>query len=191
MRENKLSEDLEQLNPSEGEMLLKIARNSLETFVKTGKRSRLPANLPGPLQMGYGAFVTLHTRDKALRGCIGTMVAHGPLAETVREMAVAAGMNDPRFDEVTARELAFLNYEVSVLSPLRVTKAAEVVAGRHGIMIRRGHNSGVLLPQVAAEHGWDRESFLSNTCIKAGVHPGAWQEPDTHIYTFTAQVFGE
>ncbi|MCC6575428.1 MAG: AmmeMemoRadiSam system protein A [Planctomycetes bacterium] len=178
------------MTKKEGALLLKIARQSLETFVKSGKRSKLPDKLPGALQMGYGAFVTLQV-DQELRGCIGTMTAHGPLAETVREMAVAAGNNDPRFDPVPEEDLAAIQYEVSVLSPMKVTKAADVTPGKHGVMIRRGQYSGVLLPQVATEHGWDRESFLNHTCMKAGLPPGAWKEGGTDIYTFTAQVFSE
>lgn len=186
-----MAEDDEKLTQADGTVLLKIARDSLETFVRTGGRAPLPARLSEPLQKGFGAFVTLHTHSGQLRGCIGTMAAHGPLAETVREMAIAAGMNDPRFDEVTERELKDLKYEISVLSPLRVARAEDVKPGVHGLMIRHRGASGVLLPQVATEHGWDRESFLNHTCMKAGIEPGAWRESGAVIYTFTAQVFSE
>ncbi len=186
-----MTENDENLTQADGITLLKIARDSLETFVRTGKRALLPAKLSAPLQMGFGAFVTLHTHSGRLRGCIGAMSAHGPLAETVREMAIAAGMNDPRFDAVTESELKDLKYEVSVLSPLRAARAEDVKPGVHGLMIRHREGSGVLLPQVATEHGWDRESFLNHTCMKAGINPGAWRESGTVIYTFTAQVFSE
>lgn len=180
----------EPLTKEEGHALLKLARQSLELWVREGKRAPVPLDLPPALDQGLGAFVTL-TVGGELRGCIGSMVAHGPLAETVRDMAIAAGNDDPRFPPVMENELPLLRYEVSVLSPLVPTPAENVVPGRHGLYIRKGRAAGTLLPQVAREHGWDRETFLDQTCVKAGLRPSAWRDPDCTIYTYTAQVFSE
>lgn len=180
----------EAISPQEGKLLLKLARQSLELWIREGKRAPIPEDIPASLEDGLGAFVTL-TENGELRGCIGNMVAHGPLVETVREMAIAAGTHDPRFPAVTKDELKGLRYEVSVISPMTETKAKDVQPGRHGLYIRKGRAAGTLLPQVAQEHGWDRETFLSETCIKAGLRPQAWKDADCTIYTYTAQVFSE
>ena len=138
-----------------------------------------------------GAFVTIKKRDH-LRGCIGYIKAVKPLWETVQEMAIAAAFHDPRFPALKADELADLSYEVSVLSPLkRIKDVNEIEVGKHGLYITRGYNSGLLLPQVAVEHNLDRESFLRETCYKAGLPPQAWQEKETEIYIFSADYFGE
>ena len=138
-----------------------------------------------------GAFVTIKKRDH-LRGCIGYIKAVKPLWETVQEMAIAAAFHDPRFPALKADELADLSYEVSVLSPLkRIKDVNEIEVGKHGLYITRGYNSGLLLPQVAVEHNLDRESFLRETCYKAGLPPQAWQEKETEIYIFSADYFGD
>jgi AmmeMemoRadiSam system protein A len=144
----------------------------------------------------HGAFVTLHkpAPDGALelRGCIGYVQAPGPLAETVARAARAAAFHDPRFPAVAADELALLEVEVSVLSrPLPVSDPAEVTAGLHGVIIKRGFASGLLLPQVASEQSWDRETFLDHACLKAGLPSTAWRETGTAIEIFTALVFNE
>ena len=181
----------DELSKSEGKLLLKLARKSLESFLLTGARVPIPDEIPPALENGLGAFVTLTDKQGDLRGCIGNMVAHGPLVETVREMAIAAGTSDPRFPPVDASELPELHIEVSVISPMIPAKSSDVVPGKHGLYIRRGRNSGTLLPQVASEYGWDRETFLDHTCAKAGLPAKAWQDKDTAIYTYTAQVFSE
>lgn len=138
-----------------------------------------------------GAFVTIKKHDH-LRGCIGYIKAVKPLWETVQEMAIAAAFHDPRFPALKADELADLSYEVSVLSPLkRIKDINEIEVGKHGLYIIRGYNSGLLLPQVAVEHNMDRESFLRETCYKAGLPPQAWQEKETEIYIFSADYFGD
>lgn len=138
-----------------------------------------------------GAFVTIKKRDH-LRGCIGYIKAVKPLWETVQEMAIAAAFHDPRFPALKADELAELSYEISVLSPLkRIKDISEIEVGKHGLYIIRGYNSGLLLPQVAVEHNLNRESFLRETCCKAGLPPQAWQEKETEIYIFSADYFGD
>ncbi|MBZ0135978.1 MAG: AmmeMemoRadiSam system protein A [Planctomycetes bacterium] len=179
------------LNSAEGREALNLARRSLEHFVRTGKRLKLEAKPTGGLQLPCGAFVSLHTLDGALRGCIGHMIGDGPLYELLIELGVSAGTRDPRFAPVTAAELDDLVYEISVLSPMRAATADAVIPGVHGLYIRRGQISGVLLPQVAVEWKWDREAFLEQTCHKAGLPGDAWRDPDTQIMTFTAQVFRE
>jgi AmmeMemoRadiSam system protein A len=138
-----------------------------------------------------GAFVTLHLLGR-LRGCIGHITAAAPLVETVAQVAASSAFEDPRFPPVTAGEAPRLSIEISALSPFRVVlDATEVTVGEHGVLLRRGHRSGLLLPQVATEQGWDREQFLDHTCIKAGLPVGAWREPGTTIEVFSAFVFGE
>ncbi len=170
--------------------LLLLARQTIAARL-TGKPRPEPAPEDGALGRNQGAFVTLHHRG-ALRGCIGVFVGQGSLAETVQEMALSAAFGDPRFPPLASmRELAECDIEISVLSPLKETTADEVEVGKHGICVSRGFNRGVLLPQVATEQGWDKETFLAHCCLKAGLPSAAWQEAGTKLESFTAQVFGE
>jgi AmmeMemoRadiSam system protein A len=138
-----------------------------------------------------GAFVTLKERGE-LRGCIGYMSPVKPLCMTVRDVAAEAALHDPRFAPVAPRELGDLEYEISVLSPLRrVTDWGKIQVGRDGLLVRRGEYEGVLLPQVATEEHWDRNTFLDETCMKAGLAPGCWKDQETDVFAFTAVVFGE
>lgn len=150
-----------------------------------------PGALPDDATLCRGCFVSLHTRDGALRGCVGTFATSQPLWETVRDMAIASGCRDPRFQPVAVGELDGLRLEISVLSVLQPATPQAVVVGRHGLQVESGHRRGVLLPQVAVEHGWDRETFLRHTCTKAALPQDAWREPTTKICVFTADVFGE
>ena len=136
-----------------------------------------------------GAFVTLNKKGQ-LRGCIGYLEGRGPLHKTVEEMAEAAAFRDPRFPSVKEKEIPDLEIEISVLTPLkRITDVLEIEVGKHGIYIKKGWSSGLLLPQVATEYGWDRQSFLEHTCNKAGLPSSAWKEKDTEIYIFSADIF--
>ena len=137
-----------------------------------------------------GAFVTLKI-DCVLRGCIGHVIGVAPLWQAVRDNALAAAFEDPRFSPLTFDELQEVDIEISVLTPLHRSSPEEVVVGHHGILIESGAARGLLLPQVATEYGWDRETFLDHTCGKAGLEPGCWRHPDTTISTFSAEVFGE
>ncbi len=148
-----------------------------------------PTAFPG-LQIPRGAFVTLHLRGR-LRGCIGTFRAREPLHRVVREMALSAAFHDPRFRPVSSAELDGLELEISALTPLvEVQSIDEIVVGVHGLYISRGYASGVLLPQVAVEYGWDRDEFLCRTCEKAGLPDDAWRNGAT-IERFSAEVFSE
>ncbi|MCK4298893.1 MAG: TIGR00296 family protein, partial [Planctomycetes bacterium] len=126
------------------------------------------------------------------RGCIGRIVGDMPLYKTIIEYAVHAALRDPRFPPVTRSELPDLHIEISVMTPLeRVTDVSDIQVGRDGLLIKVGYNQGLLLPQVAAEYGWDRDTFLAHTCRKAGLPLDAWKSPPAEIYRFSAQVFGE
>lgn len=157
-----------------------------------------PASVTERLQSGKsalsvpcGAFVTLH-KGKNLRGCIGRMIGVRPLEETVRTMARAAAFEDPRFPPLRRDELDQCKLEISVLSPMeRCADPRSVQVGVHGLyLIHRGY-SGVLLPQVPVEQGWDLDEYLDYICRKAGLPPGSYNEPGAELYTFTALVFGE
>jgi AmmeMemoRadiSam system protein B/AmmeMemoRadiSam system protein A len=136
-----------------------------------------------------GAFVTLHKRGN-LRGCIGYIRGQKPLYQTIREMAIAAAFQDSRFKPVVQSELDDLDIEISVLSPLKkISDVEEITVGKHGIYIIKEYNSGLLLPQVATDQGWDRKTFLEHTCTKAGLPEEAWKDPSTEIYIFSADIF--
>ena len=169
--------------------LLETAREVITANLE-GRSPRLPF-AEGLYSQPRGAFVTLH-KEGQLRGCIGHIIAQRPLLETVREVAWAAAFRDPRFPPVIAEELESLDLEISVLSPLETLKNPEdLIPGVHGLYITRGSRTGVLLPQVAAEQGWDREAFLAHTCYKAGLPGNAWEDISSHLQIFSAQVFGE
>lgn len=191
----------EDLTPAERRLLLQIARQSLICFAETGKTLPLDGfDLSPALRAPRGAFVTLHLGGQ-LRGCIGYIHAAGMLAETVRDNAVNAGFRDPRFDSVTPGETPRLSIEVSALragetpgSPfIRVHDLGEVVVGRDGLYLEHtgGMASGILLPQVPLEYGWDIDAFLDALCRKAGAPRGAWNRPDFRLSRFSAEVFGE
>jgi uncharacterized protein len=179
------------LTAEERKVLLGIARDTLVRYAREQKRAELPADLGPALTQRCGAFVTLHLRGD-LRGCIGSFEGEGRLADTISRMAVAAGWEDPRFPHLRAQEVDALELEISVLSPLReIADVSEIEVGKHGIYITKGYHRGVLLPQVATEQGWDRDTFLDHTCIKAGLPPDAWRQGGIKIEIFSAQVFGE
>ena len=167
--------------------LLAVARQAIAAGLKGERLQLRPLN--AHLAEHRGAFTTLHARGR-LRGCVGYIVAVRPLYQTILETAQAAAFEDTRFDPVSAGELAELELEISVLSPFRAMQPEQVVVGRHGLMVSQGLNRGVLLPQVPVEQGWDRETFLAQTCVKAGLQPTAWS-CGAALEAFTAEIFGE
>jgi AmmeMemoRadiSam system protein A len=177
------------LSEAERTTLLETARGSIAARFEG---ARLPVPEPTPaLGTPCGAFVTLKIQGR-LRGCIGHITAAAPLIETVRDVALSSAFDDPRFPPLARDELERATIEVSVLSPFRRTRdPAEIRVGTHGILVRRGGRSGLLLPQVATEQGWERDEFLAHTCRKAGLPDDAWRDPDTVIEIFSAIVFGE
>ena len=171
--------------------LLALARKSVEHVVQTGEAYDPPASTSVTLNQERGAFVTLNESGD-LRGCIGYTSAVKPLYMTVRDTATLAAMRDPRFRPVTVAELPSLEYEISVLSPLRrVTDVQQIRIGQHGLLMKNGSDEGLLLPQVPVEQKWDLPTFLEQTCSKAGMRSGCWKDEDTDIFSFTAVVFGE
>jgi uncharacterized protein len=179
-----------ELTAKEKTALLDIVKKTIAAKVNNKETFNSPAD-SAILQEKRGAFVTLKKRGH-LRGCIGYIKAVKPLWETVQELAVAAAFHDPRFPSLKAEELKDLTFEISVLSPLqRIKELEEIEVGRHGLYVVRGYNSGLLLPQVAVEYGWDRETFLTETCCKAGLSPQAWRDKETEIYIFSADYFGD
>ena len=190
-RREMASENTTQLNTQQKTRLLEIARKTINEYVRNNKTMDFKEDDP-LLREPMGAFVTIR-RQGSLRGCIGNIVAQGPLYLTVRDMAIQAATNDPRFPRVSAKELGELDIEISVLSqPQRVKDVREIQMGTHGVIVKKGFASGVFLPQVATETGWSREEFLSSLCShKAGLSADAWQDKDTELYSFSAQVFCE
>jgi AmmeMemoRadiSam system protein A len=177
-----------QLTDAEKNRLLELARAALEEAVRYGRASEV-AEPAEALRTPCGAFVTLY-KGRRLRGCIGHIEAFRPLYLTVRECARAAALEDPRFDPVAPAELPSLQLEISILSPLLDVAPSQVEVGRHGLLISRGAQRGLLLPQVAVEWNWNREQFLEETCLKAGLPPDAWQH-GARTQAFTAQVLKE
>lgn len=172
--------------------LLALARKSLEIYLREGRKLLKGGDYRAIFDEKRGAFVTIHSSEGALRGCIGMILGYKALDETIVDMAIAAGTQDPRFGRIEEDELPGLRFEISVLTPPKVEKDPEkIVVGKHGLIISSGFSKGLLLPQVAAEHGFDRKTFLEHTCLKAGLDRNAWKEPGTVIETFEAEVFGE
>ncbi len=185
------SEDKKMLDASQKKVLLGIARETIESRIKTKKVPEFNVTDPA-LTREQGAFVTIR-KDGQLRGCIGNIIGRQPLYLTVRDMAVESATGDPRFAPVRPDELKDINIEISVLSePEPVTDVSNIEMGVHGVIVKRGYRSGVFLPQVAVETGWGRDEFLSNLCeSKAGLPADAWKDKKTQVYSFTAQVFSE
>jgi len=173
----------------EKQLLLQIARSALTLGV---------ANKPPPhdfpaeefLQQPAGAFVTLHRRGR-LRGCVGQLPGRDALAAVVAHCARAAALDDSRFDPVTSTELSEIDIEVSVLSALQDVTLEAIEPGKHGLLVSRGMQRGVLLPQVATQFKWQAQRFLEETCVKAGLQRDAWKDSATRVQAFTAEVFSE
>jgi len=179
------------LNGHDKDELLALARKSVEYVVREKKVLEPSASSSEALNQERGAFVTLMKLGE-LRGCIGYTSAVKPLYIAVRDTATLAAMRDTRFQPVGASELPQLEYEISVLSPLRrVLDIREVKVGQHGLLMRNGDHEGLLLPQVPVEQKWDRRQFLEETCMKAGMSSGCWNDENTDIFMFSAVVFGE
>ena len=176
------------LTAVERRTLLAIARASMTARVAAQAYAAPPAD--GALARQLGAFVTLRL-DETLRGCIGYTDTDRPLAEVVARCAAGATAEDPRFSPLSERELQTVVLEVSVLGPIEpLVDPDRVQVGRDGLIVEEGPRRGLLLPQVATEWGWDRETFLSQACLKAGLRPDAWQS-GARLFRFEAEVFGE
>ncbi len=191
------------LTLEEGRFLVKLARRAIEEYVTKGRKIDPPPDTPEKLlKLTYGVFTTLETYfedgSTELRGCIGFPQGIYPLARAVIESAIAAATEDPRFEPVRPEELDNIVIEVSVLSPLEELKVRSpkeylnrIEIGRHGLVVKRGIFSGLLLPQVPVEYCWDVMTFLNEVCQKALLPPTCWTDEDTTIYIFEAQIFKE
>lgn len=177
------------IEESDKKFLLNVARNAIEKSLL--KEEYKLQEIPPSLEFNAGCFVTLHLNGN-LRGCIGNFRDNVNIVKNVIEMAKSAAFEDPRFLPISSLdELNRCEIEISILSPMIRCKPGDIVVGRDGIYIRRGFYSGVLLPQVAVENNFDKETFLDHTCLKAGLKPGCWKMPDVEIYRFEAEVFSE
>lgn len=171
-------------------LLLAIARESLRAAVVDKKTYEPPKPASEELRAERGVFVTL-TEGGELRGCIGYPLPVKPLYLAVRDNAVNAALNDPRFMPVTKNELDAIDIEISIMTPLQPVKdPKEVVVGEDGLLIEARGRSGLLLPQVAPEQGWDRDQLLEGICRKAGLPPDAYAWPDAKLSKFQAHIFG-
>jgi hypothetical protein len=176
--------------PAERQQFIKIAREAVEEVV-LGKVPSLQKNIPAFLTQKGGAFVTLKING-VLRGCVGQILGERPLIQTVQFAAASAAINDDRFKPVTKEELPKLEYEISLLSPLRpVYNIQDIELGKTGLLLANGSQSGVFLPQVPIEQGWDRQMFLERLGLKAELNKDAWKHPKTLLFMFTAEVFEE
>ncbi|MCP8305043.1 MAG: TIGR00296 family protein [archaeon] len=189
------------ISDDEGKLLVKIARDAIETYVREGRRIKSSKDLPEKFYEKSGVFVTINKCEgceRQLRGCIGHPYPDEPLIEAVIESGIAAAVEDPRFEPLSVDELDEVTVEVSVLTPpeIIVVKSpkeypSKIKVGEDGLIVRWAWGSGLLLPQVPVEYNWDVGEFLSHTCMKAGATPDTWLSPDTKIYKFQATIFEE
>lgn len=177
------------LSDKEKRELLEIARKTIDEFVTMGRMPDVEVSSERLKNPG-AAFVTIEIGGK-LRGCIGYTKAIYPLYRTVMECAVSSATEDPRFSPLSPAELKQIHVEISVLTPLKkVEDLSSIKVGRHGLMVSKRHHRGLLLPQVAVNNGWDLETFLSQTCVKAGLAPHEWKQ-GIDVYSFEAEVFND
>jgi AmmeMemoRadiSam system protein A len=178
------------MTDEEKKLLLNAARIEIEhSLGLTNNKVSLPAE--GVFDSMSGCFVTLHKHGE-LRGCIGFIKGVEPLRKTIREAALLAAKEDPRFSPVTAHEWKHISIEISILSPpFDMPDYESIVLGKHGIIVREGYRSGLFLPQVPIEHNMDKDEFLTALCKKAGLPPRLWTQKQLNLQAFTAEVFSE
>ncbi len=171
----------------EARLGIRLARHAIENAVRTGQKTQPPDDLPAVFEELGGVFVTLHTA--LLRGCVGHPYPDHKIKDALVDAAISAALYDYRFPPITASELSDLKVEITLLTqPQRTTDVSRIMIGRHGLIAKKGHRQGLLLPQVATEYGWTREEFIDQTYVKAGLMPG---ERDVELFTFEGQVFSE
>jgi len=190
-----------QLTLEEGKFLVNVARQTVTTYLKSGRTLQVPKDVSSKFMEPSGVFVTLniiHNNSKQLRGCIGLPYPTTPLVQAIIEAAVSAAAQDPRFPPVNIQELESIVFEVSVLTPpelVDVEKPTDyplkIKVGRDGLILEHGYHKGLLLPQVPVELQWGSEEFLCQTAMKAGLSPDSWLLKDTKIYRFEAIIFEE
>lgn len=178
------------LTEQDGEQLLAVARETVRQKLLGGRGPSFRTD-NDRLKCRCGAFVTI-TKHGDLRGCIGYIEGVKPLIEIVQDCAIQAAFHDNRFEPLSPIEYPNIAFEISVLTPLeRVEDLSEIAVGTHGLLISSRGRSGLLLPQVATEQGWDRDTFLAHTCLKAGLPWDEWKNPRAEVYRFEAQIFSE
>lgn len=190
-----------QLTLDEGKLLVNLARQTVTTYLKTGKILKVPSDVSSKLMEPCGVFVTLNSvvnGAKRLRGCIGLPYPTSPLVKAVIEAAVSAATQDPRFPSVDLEELDNIVFEVSVLTPPELVEVekptdypSKIKVGRDGLILEQGYHKGLLLPQVPVEWKWEAEEFLCQTAMKAGLSADSWLVKGTKIYRFEAIIFEE
>ncbi len=192
--------DPDELDDTLGEQLVRIARKSVEYYFDARELMPTPEGLPTIVYRPGAAFVTIETYEggsRSLRGCIGFIEPVRPLIRSVIEVAVEAAFNDPRFMPMERGELDAVTFEVSVLSKLEEApktmdeRLSFVKIGRDGLVVERGIYRGLLLPEVPVENLWDPETFLSETCIKAGLWPDCWRDERVKVYRFRTATWRE
>ena len=172
---------------AEGTIAVDLARKAIETAVNAGKHIEPPEDLPAVFDEFGGVFVTLHAG--VLRGCVGYPYPSKTVKEALIDAAISAALHDYRFPPVTAEELAHITIEITLLTePQKISGPAEIVVGKHGIIVRKGPYQGLLLPQVAVEYNWTQQQFLEQTYVKAGLSP---REHGAEIFVFEGQIFFE
>jgi len=177
-------------NLEQKQTLFTIARGAVASTLD-GHQLVLPTEVSEDLRRPSGVFVTLKLREE-LRGCIGSVMPVEPLYIATAHNAIHAAFRDPRFVPLSRHEFHQVRFEISVMSmPEPVSDWDSIEVGIHGLIVRRGRDAGLLLPQVAIEYGWDRERFLGYTCMKAGLPREGWKRPDCRVEKFTAEVFSE
>ncbi|MEE9145408.1 MAG: AmmeMemoRadiSam system protein A [Candidatus Binatia bacterium] len=177
--------------PDSQKLLLQLSRQILESFVRGTEKQVEKINDPHLLITQYGAFVSLH-KGQDLRGCIGTCFPTRPLYEIIIEMTEAAASRDQRVYSIQQSELPDIHIDISILSPLQLANdPLSLEVGKHGLFISSGEKRGVLLPQVAIQYGWDMETFLCQTCLKAGLSKDTWKERETKVSCFSALIIEE
>ena len=190
-----------ELSDEEGKFLIKLARNTVKTYLEKGEPVKPPKETAKKLFEKCGVFVTINSvndSEKQLRGCIGYPYPTNPLVEAVIDSAINAATEDPRFEPLSLSELSKVVFEVSVLTPPEPVEVkdpkeylSKIKTGEDGLIVEKGYYKGLLLPQVPVEWGWCEEEFLCQCCMKAGLPPDSWLTKGAKIYKFKAIIFEE
>jgi len=189
--------DYSQLSDKDGEILVKTARQIVTEYLKNRTKIKLEQTFESNFSYNSGVFVTLNN-PMGLRGCVGFALPDKKLYNALVDAAISAATEDPRFPPVSAEELEQITFEVTVLTPPEVIHVSDtkeyrsqIKVGRDGLIVKRGFNSGLLLPQVPIDYRWTEEEFLSHTCEKAGLPKDCWRDKETQVQKFEGVVFKE
>ncbi len=184
------------ISDQDGILIVSHVRKIVTEFLISGNKSRLSKEVENALSFEAGIFVTINSKND-LRGCIGFPIPRR-ISDALPEAAIAAATEDPRFSPIDKSELGKITFEVTILTPPKEIKVDDFSAlpqrirvGRDGLIIKQGHNSGLLLPQVPLEYGWNEKEFLSHTCQKAGLPSDCWMKKQTKVYSFEGIIFRE